>query len=309
MKKGKFFTKELIIGASVILALAILFFGIDYLKGINLFKPVNFYYVNYDRVDGLEVAAPVTIDGYKVGQVREIEFNYDKPGKIKVLLALDPKLHLPQGSRAIIAQSLLSGASIQLVLGTSKAMIPVGGEVTSHSEPDLMAAVSDQILPSVTGILPKVDTLLANLNMLTSHPAIYRSLGRIERVTDNLYTGTSMLNGTLGKVDGYLSAYTPGLFNRVNNIATNLDTITTDLTMLSGNLRDLPLEQSVNNINELTARLISFSEALNNEKSTLGMLLNDPQLYNNLCKVSASVDSLILDIKKNPKRYISIKLL
>lgn len=309
MKKGKYLSKELVIGASVIVALAILFFGIDYLKGINLFKPVNFYYVNYDRVDGLEIAAPVTIDGYKVGQVREIEFNYDKPGKIKVLLALDPKLHLPQGTRAVIAQSMLSGASIQILLGQSTAMIPVGGEVESHSTTDLMATVSDQIVPSVTSILPKVDTLMANLNMLTAHPAIYRSLGRIEGVTENLYRGTSSLNTTLGRVDGYITSYTPGVLGRVNSIATHLDTITSDLTYFSSTLRDLPLDQSVSNINALTERLVAFSNALNNEKSTLSLLLNDPQLYNNLCQVSASVDSLIIDIKRNPKRYISIKLL
>ena len=303
--KKKFLSKELIIGASVLVALAVLFFGIDLLKVINLFKPVNFYYVNYDRVDGLEIAAPVTIDGYKVGQVREIDFDYDNPGKIKVLLALDPKLHLPQGSKAEIVQSMLSGASIQILLGQDKALIPVGGEISSAAAPDLMATVTDQLLPSVSNILPRVDTLMMNLNMLTSHPAIYRSLGRIEGVTSNLYTGTELLNSTLGSV----KSYTPSMFGRVNSIANNLDTITGDLTRFSGMLSNLPLDQSIANVNELTERLITFSNQLNNEKSTLGLLLNDAELYNNLCKVSASVDSLILDIKKNPKRYISIKLL
>ena len=289
MKKKSFISKELTIGASVLMALAILFFGIDYLKGINLFKPVNFYYVNYDRVDGLEVAAPVTIDGFKVGQVREIEFNYEHPGKIKVLLALDPKLHLPQGTRAEIAQSLLSGASIALHLGSSQAMIDKGGEVPPMTTPDLMATVTDQILPTVNSILPRVDTLMLNLNNLASHPAIYRSLNRFEGITGNLYDGTLLLNSTLGGI----KSSTPAMFGRVNSIA----------------LRDLPLDQSVQNVNQLTERLVAFSEALNNEKSTLGLLMNDPQLYQNLCQVSASVDSLILDIKRNPKRYISIKLL
>lgn len=305
MKKNIFKSKELIIGISVLVALAILFFGIDYLKGINLFKPVNFYYVNYDRVDGLEVAAPVTIDGYKVGQVRDIEFNYEHPGKIKVLLALNPKLHLPQDTRAEIAQSLLSGASIALHLGSSQAMIEKGGEVTPMVAPDLMATVKDEIMPTVGNILPRVDSLMLNLNTLASHPSIYRSLNRIEGITGNLYDGTMLLNSTLGDI----RQSTPTMFGRVNNIATNLDTITGDLRYFSATLRDLPIDQSIQNVNELTERLIAFSNALNNEKSTLGLLMNDPELYNNLCKVSASVDSLILDIKRNPKRYISIKLL
>lgn len=305
MKTKKFLSKELIIGASVLVALAILFFGIDYLKGINLFKPVNSYYVNYDHVDGLEIAAPITIDGYKVGQVRDIEFNYDHPGKIKVLLALDPKLHLPQGTAAVITQSMLSGASIQLILGHSTTYISEGGEVAASTTPDLMSTISDQIMPSVTSILPHVDSLMLNLNSIASHPAIFSSLSQIDGVTKNLYQGTMLLNSTLGKVNGY----TPVMFSRINNIATNLDTITGDLSQFSSTLKSLPLDESINNANILIERLSAFSESLNNEKSSLGLLLNDPALYNNLCQVSASVDSLINDIKRNPKRYISIKLL
>lgn len=87
----KIFNKEFIIGICVITAIVILIFGIDYLKGINLFSPANFYYASYDNVAGLEISSPVTVDGYKVGQVREIQFDYENPGKIKVLLALNKK--------------------------------------------------------------------------------------------------------------------------------------------------------------------------------------------------------------------------
>ncbi len=105
----KFFSKELIIGISVIAAILILFFGIDYLKGVNLFSPANFYYASYDNVAGLEVSAPVTVDGYKVGQVREIQFDYNKPGKIKVLLALNKELRIPVDSKATMGSTLMSG--------------------------------------------------------------------------------------------------------------------------------------------------------------------------------------------------------
>lgn len=88
----KIFNKEFIIGICVITAIVILIFGIDYLKGINLFSPANFYYASYDNVAGLEISSPVTVDGYKVGQVREIQFDYENPGKIKVLLALNKKI-------------------------------------------------------------------------------------------------------------------------------------------------------------------------------------------------------------------------
>lgn len=302
----KLLKKEFVIGLTVLIALAILFFGIDYLKGINLFKPANFYYANYDNVAGLEVAAPVSIDGYKVGQVREIEFNYEHPGKIKVLLALDPKLRLPKGTQARIEQSLLSGAYITLQLGSDgTSMIPVGGEITPSSAPDMMAAINDQIMPQVNSILPRVDTLLISLNALASHPALFTSIGRMDGITRNLYTSTVSLNNTLGT----LNRSTPAILNTVGSVAYNLDTITGDLAVFSSQMKELPIDQSLQNINQLTANLIAFSEQLNNQKSSLGLLMNDPELYNRVCRVAADVDSLIVDIKRNPKRYISIKLL
>ena len=106
----KIFSREFVIGLCVIVALAILYFGIDYLKGINLFRPANFYTANYENVDGLAVAAPVSIDGYKVGQVREINFNYSQPGKIEVVMAVNKELMVTEVSIALIASTLLSGA-------------------------------------------------------------------------------------------------------------------------------------------------------------------------------------------------------
>ena len=88
-----------------------------------------------------------------------------------------------------------------------------------------------------------------------------------------------------------------------------LDTITTNLGILSAQLKALPLDATVDNVNALTANLSQFSKQLNDPNSSLGMLMKDPELYNSLHRVAADVDSLIVDIKKNPKRYISIKLL
>lgn len=297
----KIFTKEFTIGISVIVAIAILFFGIDYLKGINLFKPANFYEVNYDNVAGLEVAAPVTIDGYKVGQVREIEFNYDHPGKIKVILALDTKLHPRQGTTARIEGSLLSGASIVLTLGHGEPLA-IGSELTAATSPDMMATLTDEIVPAATGMMGHVDSLVLDINRLVADPALYQSIRRLDGISSNLLGASGTLNTTLTR-------QTPVLFRHVNSMAGNLDTITADLGVFSSKLRDMPIDQTVESVNELLANLTKFSNQLNNEKSTLGLMMNDPELYDRLCRISADVDSLVVDIKKNPKRYISIKLL
>ncbi len=298
----KIFSKEFIIGLCVIVALVILFFGIDYLKGINLFRPANFYYASYSNVAGLTVAAPVNVDGFKVGQVREVTFDYENPGKIKVLLALDSKLKIPEDSYAALESGLLDGAYVTIHLGKSSKMIEVGGDVPTQITPDLMSAVSNDLLPSVASILPKVDSLLANLNRVVADPALLQSVERLDGISANLLAMSGSLKTSMGR-------QVPAILNNAGRITTHLDTITSDLTALSAQLKSLPLQSTMSNVESVTGNLVAFSEKLNSSKGTLGKLMNDPELYDQLSRVSADVDSLIVDIKKNPKRYISIKLL
>ncbi|MCM1291024.1 MAG: MlaD family protein [Prevotella sp.] len=305
----KLSAKEFIIGISVIAALVILFFGIDYLKGINLFTPANFYYAEYDNVSGLEVAAPVQINGYKVGQVRDIEFDYKNHGKVKVLLALNKDLELPEDSHAQIASTLLSGSYINIVVGTSKKMLSVGGTLKSSVTPDLMSSLQDDLMPQVSGVISRVDTLLGGVNMLVTDPAMYQAMRRIDGISNNILLASEGLNNTLSKD-------VPGLMNQASHSMTKIDTICYNLAVLSSQLKSLPIASTMDNVHGITGNLYdvssnlnTFSSQINDKNSTLGMLTQDPELYNRLNRVTADIDSLILDIKKNPKRYISIKLL
>ena len=298
----KLISKEFIIGISVIAAILVLVFGIDYLKGINLFSPANFYYAEYENVQGLETAAPVTINGYKVGQVREIQFDYANPGKVRVLLALNKDLKLPVDSKAELASTLLSGAYVNIRMGSSTKMLEKGSNVPTMVVPDMMASISNDVMPAVNSILPKIDSLLYNLNTLVADPALLASIQRLDGITGNVYAATDGLKTTL-KSD------IPIIMRNTRGITHGLDSVVSNLGMLSYNLKELPLSITVDNVNQITANLTKFSDQLNNQKSTLAMLMNDPELYNRLNSVAASVDSLIVDIKRNPKRYISIKLL
>ncbi len=308
----KIFNKEFKIGIFVILAILILIFGIDYLKGINLFNPANFYYATYENVQGLEVASPVTCNGYKIGQVREISFDYDHPGKVKVQLALNKEVKLPENSKALIASTLLSGAYIDIKIGDSKKMLPIGGEIQPATTPDLMATVSNDIMPAVNDMLPKInaimdnlDTVTTNLALISSDPALSASIKRLNGITGNINSMTDNFNTiSLG-----LRGQVPSVMNNVSRITYGLDTVAANLGALSAQLRSLPLNATMDNVNQITENLTRFSNQLNDQKSSLGMLMNDPELYNRLNNVAADVDSLIVDIKKNPKRYISIKLL
>ncbi|MDE6552424.1 MAG: MlaD family protein [Muribaculaceae bacterium] len=297
----KIFNKEFAIGLSVIVAILILIFGIDFLKGINLFRPAHYYVAYYDNVDELTVSSPVLINGYKVGQVREVNFNYEKPGKVEVVMALDKNLLLPEGTVAELGTTLLSGARIELSMGKGPETIPSGGEVPSSVKGGLMSSVQE-MMPVVTGVLPKVDSLLYNLNLLVADPALTASIQRLDGITDNLLATTQGLNSTMHN-------QVPRLANNTVKITQSLDTIVGNIGTLSYQLKTLPINSTVDNVNQLTANLTQFSRQLNDKNSTLGLLTSDPELYNRITQVSADIDSLLLDIKKNPKRYISIKLL
>lgn len=295
-------SKEFIIGISVIFAIAILIIGIEYLKGVNLFKPSNFYYAMYSDVAGLETAAPVTLNGYKVGQVRDIQYDYENPGHIKVLLALNKSLHLPEDTEASIGSNFLSGAFIELTLGKSKKMLEVGSNVRTSLKPDAISAITDEVMPKVNTILPRIDSLLYNLNLLVADPALAASIGRFDGITNNLLATSAGLKTTM-------NGQVPLLLRNANRITYHIDSLTSNLNYFSRQLNELPLQSTMSNIEQITQNLTQFSAQLNDAKSTLGKLTHDPELYNRLNQVAADVDSLIVDIKKNPKRYISIKLL
>lgn len=298
----KLFTKELIIGVSVIAAVLILFIGIEYLKGINIFKPSNYYVASYDNVAGLEISAPVSIDGYKVGQVREIKFNYEKPGKIDVVLALNKSLRLPEDSKASIESTLMSGAYVDIRMGKSSKLLEVGGNIEGVTTPDMMANISQNVLPAVGNLMPKVDSLLTSLNNLVSDPALLKTVQTLDDVAENINVASGSLNSVLGR-------QVPNLIGNANKVTHNLDSLTSNLNELSLQLKQLPISTTMDNVNSITASLASFSEQLNSPNSSIGMLMHDPELYNRINRVAADVDSLLIDIQKNPKRYISIKLL
>lgn len=298
----KIFNKEFIIGLSVVLAILILIFGIDYLKGINLFRPTNYYMAYYDNVDDLSVSSPVLINGYKVGQVREINFNYTRPDKIEVVLALDKSIKLPEGTKAEIGTTLLSGARIEIAVGNGPGVVPVGGELPTGSKAGLMSAMQEGLTPVVTSILPRVDSLLYNLNQIAGDPALNHSISRLDGITDNLLATAQGLNTTMNR-------QLPAIANNAAIASQGLDSIVNNLGLLSYQMKSLPLNTTIDNVNQLTANLSDFSRQLTDKNSTLGLLTSDPELYNRLSQVSADIDSLIIDIKKNPKRYISIKLL
>lgn len=297
----KIFRKEVLIGLIVLIAMAVLFVGIDFLKGVNVFKAANYYYVTYDNVAGLAQSAPVTVNGFKIGLVRDISYEYDNPGHVLVELSLDKSFKVPAGTKAVLTSDMLGTASIALQMSADKSYHNVGDKLEGVVAKGLMDNLSQDLMPAVGDIIPKVDTLLTSINALVSHPAMAASMQRLDAITANLEQTTRQLNA--------LMATLPPITGDIKNITGSFANASSDIEQVTAGLRQVPIDSLADNLNDITTNLARLTDQLNNPNSTLGLLMNDPELYRNLNNTVSSLDSLFVDIKKNPKRYISIKLL
>ena len=302
------YSKELMIGLTVLITLLIIFFGIDYLKGVNVFKAANYYYASYTNVAGLAQSAPVTVNGYKVGLVREIQYEYDNPGHVKVELSLDRKLKVPAGSKAVLVTDMLGTSSIELQMSDCKDFHNVGDKLTGVNATGLMDNVTKDIMPALSSMVPKIDSLLTAVTALVTDPSTVNAVKRLDNVMANLETSTRQLSVVMAQTPAIAGDAKVTMTN-VKEISQNLTSISNDLAAATAELKKMPLDSTLTNIHNITASLDGVTRKLNSKDSSLGLLINDPTVYNNLAAATASLDSLLQDIKKNPKRYISIKLL
>lgn len=293
--------KEILIGGCVIIALAVLFLGIEFLKGVNMFKAANSYTASYTNVAGLQVSAPVTLNGFKVGQVRDIRYEYENPGHVRVEMSLDKELRVPQGSKAVIEADILGTAQVALHFTESTQYETPGSAIIGETAPGMLEGVSGDLMPKINAILPKIDTLLTNINILVSDPALRASVARLDDIT-------LQLNGTMRSLRSTVATLPP-IVRNADSISANVNYITADVAELTSQLKNIPVDSLMADLTVVSANLKTLSADLVDPNSTLGALTHDKQLYNNLTNAAASLDSLLIDVKAHPKRYISIKLL
>ena len=285
------FTKEAKIGIVSIVSLALLYIGINYLKGINLFKPVNHYEVIFTNVKGVTISSPVYIDGFKVGLVRDIKYDYDKMDKITVDISLEDEMRINKGSYITIVNSFLGGSELHIHLNKYvNEFLKPGDEIEGRMAEEMMQSVQEKILPSVEAMLPKIDSILGGIQTLINHPALLQSLNHVENTTANLESSTRELNRLLA--------------NDVPEIVEGLKTITSNFSDVSTELKTLDLQTTVESINSTLANLKVTTEKFNSTDNSIGLLLNDRALYDNLNGTAENASKLLLDLRENPKRYV-----
>ena len=286
-------TKEIKIALVAIVGILVLFFGMKFLKGVQLFSNDHVYYVTFSDISGLAASSPIYANGFKVGTVKSIEYDYSKPGAIVATVGLDKKLQVPNGSRAEIESDLLGNVKLNLLLGDPSAgMIPVGGKISGSIYAGALGKAAEMI-PQIEKMLPKLDSILANLNTLTADPAIAKSLHNVEHITNDLTTTTTQLNTLMAS----LNKEVPGMITRANNV---LD----QSGQLASNLSAVNVEETMAKVSETLENLRRFTDKLNANDGSLGLLLNDKKLYQNLNSTIAHADSLLINLREHPKRYV-----
>ena len=292
MKK---FSKEVKIGIATILSLVLLYVGVNYLKGINLFKPANYYYVSCSNVKDITISTPVFVDGFKIGLVRSIEYDYSTANNITLEISLDKGMKINKGSYISIEPSLLSGATLNIKLNTYVTeFLKPGDTLEGRIYGGMMSSVEEDILPMVANMMPKIDSILTGLQALVNSTALTQSLSNLESTTKQLEASSLSLNAFLK--------------NDVPELSSNLKTTTSNLSMFSDNLNKLDLEQSINSLNSTLGNINTMALKLNTRDNSLGLLLNDSSLYNNLNRTMDNASGLLLDVKQNPKRYVRFSL-
>lgn len=295
MMKKKGLTKEAKIGIMTVISIALLYFGVNYLKGVTLFSPSNLYFVSFDNVKDVTISSPVFVEGFKVGLVRSISYDYSTTDKIKVEISLDDEMKLNKGSYVVIVRSFLGGAELHIHLNKYTSEYMKSGEtLEGRMGGDMMGDVQNHILPAVEGLLFKIDSVLTGLQTLINHPALSQSLDHIEKTTGSLEMSSRQLNQLLSK--------------DVPGIVSDLKIVTHNFSGISEDLKSLDLQTTVRSVNETLANLKLASDKFNSKDNSLGLLLNDNSLYYNINGMTENASKLLFDLREHPKRYVHFSL-
>ena len=286
-------TKEIKIALVAIVGILIMYFGINFLKGMNLFSTNNTYFITFDDIQGLGASTPIYADGYKVGTVDGLEYDYKENGPIKVKVDIIKDLRIPQGSKAEIVKDLMGNLQVNLLLANNpRERVEPGGIIPGAVNGGMMDKAAS-LVPVVEKMLPKLDSILTSVNALLADPALAASLHNVETITSNLTVSTRELNTLMAG----LNKQVPGMIGKATGVLDNTNRLT-------ANLASLDVQGTLNKVNQTLESAHQFTEKLNSNQGSLGLLMNDTKLYDNLTSTMSHADSLVIDLKAHPKRYV-----
>ena len=292
------YAREIKVGLLATTCLFLLFFGFNFLKGVNIFSPTNSYHGVYYNLHGLEEQAAVSIRGHKVGQVDAIRYDFTKDSAFTVDISIHTDIDLPQGTRmALVADGLLGGMAIELILPESNEnavqpsdFIAHGAYIPTMYVPGLMESVQGELIAKIASAVQNIDSLVAQVKIQLEGDHLKASLANVDRISTDL-TGVS------AELKRLMATRVPSIVNNADTAVANFNIIVADLKDANLKATVARVDTAVNGVNALLADVRSG-------EGTLGQLMYNKSLYNHIDAAVLSADSLLTDLKAHPKRYV-----
>lgn len=292
-------SKEVKVALLAIAAAILLYFGVEFLKGINFFNPTNTYYVIYDNVEGLAESNQVTLSGYPVGRVSSIRVLQNRNNNIEVSFELNDDIQVGSDAKAILRSSdLLGNKVIELNPGNVSVLMQPGDTLIGEQMQDITSELKETAVPVVDSIKSTIHIVNATLsNFETTKLKIDSILASIALVIDNNRRDITQITDNLNTLSSTL-----------NNKETGIAPLLSKMNVLADSLNDLELTKTLEQANATLGSLQATADKLKQDDGTLGKLMNNDSVYNNLNKTLVDLDSLFIDLQENPRRYVHFSL-
>ena len=294
-------TREIKIGILAAVCIFLLFFGLNFLKGVNIFSPTNSYHGTFVNLHNLEEQAAVYIRGHKVGQVDNIHYDFTRDSAFTVDISINRDIVLPQGTQmALVSDGLLSGMAIELQLPEQSTItndqLPIakGSFIPTIYVPGLMESVQGELIAHVDAAIQSVDSLVASLQLQVQRDHLKNTLSNVDR-------DTSDLTGVSADLKRVVNTRVPTIVNNADKAFANLNEITSDLQKADLAATVARVDTAVDGIN-------TFIADVRSQEGTLGQLIYNKSLYDHIDATVVSADSLLVDLKAHPKRYVQVSV-
>lgn len=296
------YAREIKVGILATVCLFLLFFGFNFLKGVNIFSPTNSYHGVFCHLHGLEEQAAVYIRGHKVGQVDRLHYDFTRDSAFLVDISIRKDIALPQGTRmALVSDGMLGGMAIELQFPESSSMtndqsqmIEKGAFLNTTYVPGLIESLQSELLAHVDEAVQEVDSLVAALRTQVEGDHIKNSLENVDRISGDLTSVSSNLKHMM-------KTQVPTIVNNADTAIANLNTIVADIKEADLKATVARVDNAVDNVNGLVSDVRS-------QDGTIGQLIYNKSLYNHIDATVVSADSLLVDLKAHPKRYVHFSL-
>lgn len=292
MSKMKY-AREIKVGILALICVFLLIFGFNYLKGVNIFSSVLDYHGRYVELKGLTEQAPVYVRGYKVGQVNQIRYDFSLDSAFVVDVSINKDIDLPLGTQmALVADGLLGGMAIELKIPVtdSKEHYKRGEFIPTIIVPGLIESVQLGLLNNLDETVIEAKSLVANINRQLEDDHLKRALANIDSLSGDLTYSSKELKKVMT--------------NKVPGIVEGVDTILDNVRVITSDLRQADLHATVSRVDSAVDQVYNLLTDVRSDNGTLGKLIYDQTLYNNINSTVVSADSLLVDLKAHPKRYV-----